>query len=274
MGATGRIVMADNKHRGSTLDSFLEEKGLLAQEESISRVATFNCERRKSDSTDGTIIRERVLGGRPDIVCLTEAYRDFFGSEGHTIEAVLHPDAPVDHGRRTVLLWSRTPWTAVANEGPADLPAGRFVSGRTKTPAGEITVIGICIPYRWSGARYGGRQKIWEAHLRYLSVLDRFLPTDPERLVVLGDFNQRVPRKYQPQQVFDALAETLLTRLNIASSGMIDGIDRQAIDHICHSRDLAALSVTGLSNIGPDGREISDHFGVQVTLIPDSAVPR
>jgi endonuclease/exonuclease/phosphatase family metal-dependent hydrolase len=266
--------MTDKKHRGSTLDSFLEEEGPLAQNESVARVATFNCEWRKSHSTDGAIIRERVLGRRSDIVCLTEAYRDFFGSEGYTIEASLDPDALADHARRKVLLWSRTPWTAVENEGCAGLPAGRFVRGRTSTPAGEIAVIGICIPYRWSGARYGGGQKIWEAHLRYLSVLDRMLPADPERLVVLGDFNQRVPRKYQPQQVFDALDKTLLTRLNIATSGMIDGIGRQAIDHICHSRDLAALSATGLSNIGPDGREISDHFGVQATLTSDTAVPR
>ena len=230
------------------------------------QIATFNCEWRKSASFDAAVIRERILEGHPDVVCLTEAYRDFFGVEGYTIEAAA--DGRAD-GRRKVLLWSRNPWTDVDAEGPAGLPAGRFVSGRTETASGEVAFIGVCIPYRWAGVRSGTpKREPWELHLQYLSLLGSCLPTEPRRLVILGDFNQRVPRKYQLQAVHDALNEALLTRLDLATSGLIEPIGRQAIDHICHSRDLMLKSRTGLSNARPSGGAISDHFGVHVELAP------
>lgn len=226
-------------------------------------VATFNCEWRRSASADAGVIKERVLAGGTEVVCLTEAYRDFFHDEGFTIEAAA--DGRQD-GRRKVLLWSRHPWTEVDCDGPAGLPGGRFVSGRTRTCLGEIAFIGVCIPYRWAGMRMVPKRKSWELHLQYLSLLGSWLPTEPRGLVVLGDFNQRVPRKYQPQAVHDALNDALLGRLDLATGGLLEPIGRQAIDHICHSRDFVAQDRVGLSDIGPDGRIISDHFGVQVTL--------
>jgi endonuclease/exonuclease/phosphatase family metal-dependent hydrolase len=40
----------------------------------------------------------------------------------------------------------------------------------------------------------------------------------------------------------------------------------QAIDHICHSHGLNAGEVVGISNVGPGGMKLSDHFGLQARL--------
>ena len=52
---------------------------------------------------------------------------------------------------RKVVLWSRDPWERVDDLGHSSMPPGRFVSGVTRTPVGEVTVMGICIP--WFGSR-------------------------------------------------------------------------------------------------------------------------
>ena len=49
-------------------------------------ISVFNCEWRRSNSVDAAVIRERVLRPETDIICLTEAYGDFFGDVGFTIE--------------------------------------------------------------------------------------------------------------------------------------------------------------------------------------------
>jgi endonuclease/exonuclease/phosphatase family metal-dependent hydrolase len=88
-----------------------------------------------------------------------------------------------------------------------------------------------------------------------------------ERTIVLGDFNQRVPRKYQPKAAFDALQEAILERLQIASDGLLEPIQRQAIDHVCHSTDLVCRSVASISNARPGEGQVSEHFGVRLELV-------
>jgi hypothetical protein len=233
------------------------------------RVATFNCQWRKSGSIAANIIRERIFESSPDIVCVTEAYADFFGTIGHVIEANADYGYPITDGRRKVMLWSRQPWTEVDTIGDPVMPSGRFLGGVTTTPAGDVTCIGVCIP--WKDAHVlDGRcdRNRWQDHLSYLDGLAGVLASSADRLVLMGDFNQRVPRKYQPQAVFDRLGESVLARLAIATAGVIESVGAQAIDHICHSHDWHAADVIGLSNIGPDGKELSDHFGIRVRLTP------
>lgn len=230
-------------------------------------VATFNCEWRPTRSRDSALIRERVLDGGAEIVCLTEAYEDFFGDAGYTIVSKAPRSAERYPGRRTAILWSRRPWENVDAAGPSALPTAGFISGTTETAIGELTVFGICIPYHMADVRYGQpKRKLWEFHKSYLAAIDAWLPPTMRKSIVMGDFNQSIPRGFQPAVVFDALERTLLSRLDIATSGVIEPIGRKAIDHICHSRDLLARDCYGLSNIGPDGREISDHFGIRLTL--------
>jgi hypothetical protein len=231
-------------------------------------IATFNCQWRKSGSTAASIIRQRILEHNPDIVCATEAYADFFGSNGHVIEASADYGYLITDGRRKVMLWSRRPWTEVDICGDQAMPGGRFVAGTTSTPAGEVRCIGVCIP--WKDAHVSsGRcdRRPWEDHLAFLEGLTSVLASPTDRLVLMGDFNQRVPRKYQPKAIFDRLGESVLAQLAIATAGVIESVGAQAIDHICHSHDWHAADVIGLSNIGPDGKELSDHFGIRVRLV-------
>lgn len=230
------------------------------------RVATFNCEWRRPNSADARAIRALLDATNPDVVCLTEAHSNFFGSHGHTIEALPNPTSAIA-SRRKVLLWSRKPWVQVDAQGPPGLPPNRFVSGQTETALGPVRFMGVCIPYRFAAVRHGSPKRApWEVHLEYLSALDAALPPRPQRLVVLGDFNQRVPRKHQPARSFDALNQALFSRLALATAGVIENIGSQSIDHVCYSRDFDLREVGGLSNIGPAGRLISDHFGVHVSL--------
>ena len=236
-------------------------------------VATFNCEWRASASLDAAVIKERLLALVPDIVCLTEAYQDFFGDIGHVISAVPDYGYPLVEGRRKVLLWSRNPWRDVDVVGHPKLSSGRFVAGVTETPLGDVHAVGVCIP--WAKAHVGSGRRdrtTWEDHLTYLDGLATYLPAEPQHLVLLGDFNQRMPRRYQPQHVADALQQTVLDRLEIATSGVVPSVGRQAIDHICHSRDLVADSLEGISNVGPGNRLLSDHFGVGVRLSSASSI--
>lgn len=231
------------------------------------KIATFNCEWRRTASPDAELIRERLFDSGVDVVCLTETHHDFLQGDGHTIESAPVEQGPNAASRRKVLLWSRSPWTNVDAEGPDGIPEARYIAGTTKTPVGETRFIGVCIPYSFAGVRYGvPRRSPWELHFAYLDALDRALPERPERTVVLGDFNQRVPRRHQPKRAHDALDRVLLRRLSVATSGELAPIGRYAIDHICHSRDLACRTVGSLSNVRPDGRRISDHFGVRVDL--------
>ena len=58
---------------------------------------------------------------------------------------------------RKVMLWSREPWERVDDLGHGSMPPGRYVSGITRTPVGEVTVIGTCIP--WRGSRAEARRE-------------------------------------------------------------------------------------------------------------------
>jgi endonuclease/exonuclease/phosphatase family metal-dependent hydrolase len=157
-------------------------------------VATWNVEWRAPGSVDAALIRERLNSVGADIICLTEAYADFMGGEGHLIESEPDYGYPVVQGRRKVLLWSREPWAAVDRVGQPDLPPGRFVAGRTMTPVGPINVVGVCIPWREAHVRSGTRDRtLWQDHLAYLKGLRGILADRTERTLVMGDFNQRVP---------------------------------------------------------------------------------
>lgn len=229
-------------------------------------IATWNYEWRLPGSADALLIRERLDQIQADIVCLTEASAALLEGEGHIIESAADYGYPIVEGRRKVLLWSRHPWEQADRVGHADLPPGRFVSGRTMTPAGLIDVIGVCIPWREAHVRSGSRDRVlWQDHLAYLEGLRRILSDRRERTLVLGDFNQRIPRQYSPRHVFEAL-EAALANFRVATGGPIAPIGKAAIDHVAHTEDLEPLKISGLSNLAPDGRTISDHFGVAVRL--------
>ena len=114
---------------------------------------------------------------------------------------------------------------------------------------GEVTVIGVCIPY--SRSRVGPRwnRKMWQDHEEYLAGLAGLLKRAPRaRFVVVGDFNQRVgQRSATPLRLRAALQSALGPNLLIATAGLgFQG--RRTIDHIALSPDLAAESLGVISN--------------------------
>ncbi|API59332.1 hypothetical protein BSL82_08425 [Tardibacter chloracetimidivorans] len=230
-------------------------------------IATWNTQWRMPGSKDAELIVARLKATSPDIICLTEACADLPGNEGHVIACDPDHGYPVIPGRHKVLLWSREPWVEVDPLGHADLPPGRFIAGRTLTPAGPLQVIGLCIPWRGAHVQTGRRDRaFWQDHLLYLSALRQHLDHTRGPALLIGDFNQRVPRRYTPPHVHAALHAALGDRFRIATAGPIAPLDRLAIDHVAHTSELAPLRIRALSNLSPQGRPISDHFGVVVQL--------
>jgi endonuclease/exonuclease/phosphatase family metal-dependent hydrolase len=174
-----------------------------------------------------------------------------------------HPEA------HKVLLWSRTPWAHVDAVGTADMPGGRFIAGTTETLIGTLRVIGVCIPWQEAHVRSGNRNRQrWEDHLAYLRELAPILrsinPSVPS--VVMGDFNQRLPRQHQPPEVYQALLDTLGPDFDVVTSGVIESAPEHSIDHVAISHHLRPRSVRFISNHDAAGKELSDHFGLQVIL--------
>ena len=215
-------------------------------------------------------LQRRISQQVADVICLTETDTEHLKlpQDGHSI------CAPGDWGqtrrkgqeaRRKVMLWSREPWDAVDDVGHPSLPPGRFVSGVTQTDVGTVTVIGVCIPY--SRSRVGPRwdRRMWQDHEEYLEGLAGLLKRAAKsRLVVVGDFNQRIgQRSSTPLRLREAL-QSALGNLSIVTAGLgFQG--RRTIDHIALSGDLAAESLGVVSNVHEDGN-LSDHFGVVADL--------
>jgi hypothetical protein len=111
----------------------------------------------------------------------------------------------------------------------------------TDTPLGLIDVTAICIP--WSRAHVsGGRRdrRPWEDHLKFIEGVTPLLKAEPSRpRILLGDFNQRIPRGSQPMRAFEALHGMLEPWFELATAGVKDRQGRAAIDHLAHTRDLA-----------------------------------
>jgi endonuclease/exonuclease/phosphatase family metal-dependent hydrolase len=197
---------------------------------------------------------------------VTEGFAEILPSGGHVIRAEADYGYPIKEGRRKVLLWSRQPWTEVDPVGSSELPSGRFVSGVTDTPLGRLRFIGVCIP--WSAAHVSSgrrdRQR-WEDHLAFVAGLQSILAhfSDHGRMVVSGDFNQRMPRlgSTVPKRVREALEEAV-SELTVSTRGN----PHKLIDHIAHTPDLATESVLSWAlTLGDRGRA-SDHCGVVADL--------
>ena len=213
-------------------------------------------------------ILNRIDQRDPEVICLTETHVEILSRDGHTICSQPDYGYPNKEGRkRKVLLWSREPWQQVDDVGIESMPPGRFVSGVTQTSLGEVTVIGICIPWARSRVRKTGvKRKMWEDHEQYLDSLCEILNRAPaERLIVMGDFNQRIQQgSHVPHKLRSALQSVIASRMTVATSGLgFQG--RRSIDHIALSSDLAAESLRVISNIHGE-RKLSDHFGVVANL--------
>lgn len=233
--------------------------------------ATWNLQWKRPNTPACRTMVERLLEHSPDIICLTEAYASTGLPRGHLIEAERDYGYPVVEGRRKVMLWSREPWQQVDQTGHPDLPTGRIVAGRTMTPVGPVTVVGVCIPWRDAHVSSGRRDRApWQDHTDYLGGLAAVLASLDGPAIVLGDFNQAIPRRTAPAAVFAALEAALGDWWQVATTGLLAPLGRPSIDHVAHTREFVTAQVTALSNEGTDGQLLSDHFGV-VAAISEAA---
>lgn len=221
-------------------------------------------------------IVSRIRRHAPEIVCLTETHPGLLEC-GYAIGAQPDYGYGIREDRRKALLWSKTPWKHVDDVGDPRLPPGRFISGVTETSLGEMTVVGLCIPWEGSraGTRYGGeRRRAWEDHETYLEHLAGILSGAPsKRLLVMGDFNQRVgvggSRSLQARRSGRAhraalLRKALPPQITLATAAL-GYRGRRTIDHVALSADIAVEALSVISNIH-EGRRLSDHFGVVAEL--------
>ena len=208
-----------------------------------------------------------------DILCVTEGQLSVLPPGGFCITST------ADYGyqspnpnRRKVLLWSRNPWREVDTLGSPDLPGGRFVSGVTETPIGPVKILGVCIPWRDAHVRTGRKDRLpWQDHTGYLSGLRQLLANCDAHTAVVGDFNQRIPRKRSPKPVFDELMRTF-DGWQIVTAGDLTGTNRPAIDHIALNAGLTATTVRAWPRAAPDGRRMSDHDGVVAEVTVDNGI--
>ena len=210
------------------------------------------------------MIRACLDAADADIICLTEASAETLPHHGHVIGAAPGNSIADRKGAKKVLLWSRARWSGVSRE-ESFVPAGRIVTGTTTSELGPLRIIGLCIPWHSSNTpRFGGDRRPWEDHLSFVRSLKPLLSDRSQATVVLGDFNQRLPRKWQPIQAAAALEDALTTMvLSTRSFTSADG--RQTIDHIAHTPDLHASEICELPR-QRNGIALSDHFGVTAVI--------
>lgn len=232
------------------------------------RIVNWNLEWATSRSRRGRVLRQRIMAAQPQIVSLTEAYLDFLPDEGYVIAAEADAGYPLVEGRRKVLLWSKRPWQQTSTAAAEDMPPGRYVFGLTDTTLGPVGVHGVCIPWAHAHVSSGQRNRnVWEDHLHYLQALGRLISTPrPFPQIIVGDFNQRIPRKYTPHAVHNALLATLDEFYLVVTTGTVQPAGEQTIDHIACDARLKAVEMGSITQIGEDGQELSDHFGVTAVL--------
>jgi hypothetical protein len=228
--------------------------------EQTQHILLWNVEWANPDSERGRILTQHLANR--EIICLTESSLDLLPDEGHTITSDPDYGYPHDGSRRKVLLWSREPWKEVDIVGDPGLPSGRFVSGIT----GDVRFVGVCIPWKDAHVKTGRKDRQpWEDHLAYcrgLSAILERLSQRPEPVCILGDFNQRFPRKWQPEHVYKALRHAIPTNYTVATKGLKDPQGKQLIDHLVTSPGLSMSHVQTLNRITGEGTRLSDHTGI------------
>jgi hypothetical protein len=227
--------------------------------------ATWNAAWTKPGTRRGQQVAEILTSLDADVIVLTEGFEALLPVGGHVIDGGDdwgYVDRVV--GRRKVLVWSRSPWDSVSACQTGAL-AGRFVSGITITPAGPVQVFGVCIPWRDAHVRTGRSDRApWQEHVEgcrqlgdYIGGRGRQVP-----LMTAGDFNQRIPRQRQPQEVADELALTL-EGLVIHTSGETE--QGALIDHIVTTDELLCGRLSTWSGES-EAQTLSDHAGLVVEL--------
>lgn len=173
---------------------------------------------------------------------------------------------------RKVALWSRQPWIDVSTHDHAALPSGRIVSGISD----GIRYVGVCIPWRDAHVSTGRKDRApWQDQRAFLTFLRDLVPTLlalSEPSVLLGDFNQAIPRAPQPLEVLRELEVILDLGLTVPTAGLPRSDKGSLIDHITLSPSLLTSHVKVLPKTPETGFRVSDHDGIALTLHRDNRI--
>ena len=111
-------------------------------------------------------------------------------------------------------------------------------------------MIGVCIPWRFAHVSTGRKdRKPWEDHLSFT----QHLSFPNQRTIILGDFNQNIPKKSQPEIVFSSL-KNMIDGFNLLTTNM-------GLIHIVISSDLNAESIKRIAT-----NNNSDHDGISCLI--------
>lgn len=228
------------------------------------RIGTWNLEWAVPSSRRGGIIRDILDRADLDILCLTEARSGNFPSGLEILESCPDYGYPIKEGRRKVLIGSKASWTDVDQIGDVGLPSGRFIAGTTETSIGAVRVIGICIPWRDAHVGSGRRdRRVWEDHSTFIDHLGAvFESIGDVPTIVIGDFNQALPRNRQPFEVSRRLENTM-SGFEVITRGLVHE-GSPTIDHVA-VRGLRG-SIEGILPRSTSVARLSDHFGVTAEL--------
>jgi endonuclease/exonuclease/phosphatase family metal-dependent hydrolase len=233
------------------------------------RALTWNFARHAPEDRQAGAMVERIRGLAPDVACITEGHEASLAAmPGHTLFSRGAYWSASAETERKVVLWSKAPWTDVKELPEVEAVSG-VVSGVTEGPLGPVRVVGVCIPYHMASP-FGAeeRAKPWSIHTAYLDALAPALQALRESgppVMVIGDFNQRVPPEWGVHDVrmkFDHA----FAHFDIVTRGDLPDIGEPSIDHIAVTRELRSKTVLGLSRFDDRGQLLSDHFGVYVEL--------
>jgi Endonuclease/Exonuclease/phosphatase family len=230
-------------------------------------IGIWNMQWKLASSISGKIMVEMLNSHNPEIICVTEGHVNQLPSDWHACPAEAdHGYKPLVEGRRKVILFSRNPWTEVDSIGTEALPSGRFIVATTETSIGPLRCMGVCIPWADAHVATGMKNKVrWQDHKSYLKELRVLIAQLPDSSIVAGDFNQRIPRKYNPQDTADLLRDALGDRFRIVTDGEIPIVAEQSIDHLACGPSIAAGAIHGFDKV-QGTIELSDHFGLAVEI--------
>ena len=230
------------------------------------RLVNWNIERNGPHSAKALSLMAEIRGLLPDLICLTEAWESSLdGLGGHVLTARGVSWSRQEAEERKVALWSAGPWTCVDRMEPVSAFGGA-VSGVTELQGRSVRIAGLCIPYHMASP-FGQvpKAKPWEQHERFLHHLGPYLRRWRQEgpVIVLGDFNRRMPRTYGLKQSYEMLEEAF-EGYDIVTRGAVAGVEAATVDHVAFGGPFQVLSVQGRSAVTPEGLKRTDHFGVVV----------
>ena len=218
------------------------------------KILNWNTEWASPSSPRGRQIQEEIARQSPDLICITEGMGGILPEDGAVLESGPDYGYGLQAHRRKGMLWARDGFLSESNPEPEGMPPGRFVTGRLGS---GLLVVGVCIPWDRAHVSSGARnRRPWEDHLAYLTALEPWLKGCEGPVLVIGDFNQTVPRSRAPVAVYETMT-ACFAGLEILTEGIQSS--RPLIDHAVASPGIMLDHWQELPNL-------SDHIGWSAEL--------